>query len=449
MSHEHDHDHSEYSLWLLLFPRPAGFHDHRGALGLGHGDGHGYRRRRRPPPVSLPQRQAARFAWRSCVGKEERYWMGWPGASYDIDARQADYTKTMADAAAKLGVELEVDAEPIADMAGGGRAAGAVQAVAARRRGPDRRWALHPDFWPHAERFLAERGDIPTIVFSPMGTSFTGQLAEDAQRGEVLRRRHAGFRLAGHRHPHVAHDLGHEEHAAVHHQRRQDRGQAARRDRHHAALHPLGALDRGAGEARSHRRGEGPGRPSSPRTAKKIVEPTPEDVINAAKTYVVAKRIMAAENCQGISLNCLGLIGTRPIPCPPCMAWQTLNDEGSVGICECDWNAGISLRLCALLTGPARLHAGSRPEHGQRHADGRPLHFGHQAPRFRPAGRADDPAQPQRVGPRHLAASALAGGRAGHGDEVRRPEADHPRHRHRWWPTSTRPRPAAAAPRSS
>jgi hypothetical protein len=60
---------------------------------------------------------------------------------------------------------------------------------------------------------------------------------------------------------------------------------------------------------------------------------------------------MAAENCQGISLNCLGLIGTRRIPCPPCMAWQTLNDQASVGFCECDWNAGISLRLCALLCG--------------------------------------------------------------------------------------------------
>jgi len=31
------------------------------------------------------------------------------------------------------------------------------------------------------------------------------------------------------------------------------------------------------------------------------------------------------------------------------MAWQKLNDGRSVGCCECDWNAGISLRLCSLL----------------------------------------------------------------------------------------------------
>jgi hypothetical protein len=85
--------------------------------------------------------------------------------------------------------------------------------------------------------------------------------------------------------------------------------------------------------------------------AQKIVEPKEEDIVNAAKSYVVAKRIMAAENCQGISLNCLGLVQTRRIPCPPCMAWLMLNDEGLVGCCECDVTSAISLRLCSSLTG--------------------------------------------------------------------------------------------------
>jgi hypothetical protein len=84
-------------------------------------------------------------------------------------------------------------------------------------------------------------------------------------------------------------------------------------------------------------------------TATKIVEPKPADVLNAAKNYFVARRIMAAENCQGISLNCLELVRSRRIPCPPCMAWQKLNNERSMGFCECDWNAGIGLWLCSLL----------------------------------------------------------------------------------------------------
>ena len=74
-------------------------------------------------------------------------------------------------------------------------------------------------------------------------------------------------------------------------------------------------------------------------------------MINAAKTYVVAKRIMAAENCQGISLNCLGLIGKRLIPCPPCMAWQTLNDEASVALANATGMQPFRCGYAHVLTG--------------------------------------------------------------------------------------------------
>ena len=37
--------------------------------------------------------------------KTDRYWMGWPGACYDIKGRDAEFTKIMTDAAEKLGVQ--------------------------------------------------------------------------------------------------------------------------------------------------------------------------------------------------------------------------------------------------------------------------------------------------------------------------------------------------------
>ena len=74
-----------------------------------------------------------------------------------------------------------------------------------------------------------------------------------------------------------------------------------------------------------------------------------------------------------------------------------------------------------LVDRPARLHARPRAQHGQRHVHGRALLVAHQAPRLRPARRAGDPPQPQRVGARRLAAGDLAGGRAGDGDDVRGP----------------------------
>jgi hypothetical protein len=85
--------------------------------------------------------------------------------------------------------------------------------------------------------------------------------------------------------------------------------------------------------------------------AQKIVEPTPQDILNSAINYFVAKRIMAAENCQGISLDCLGLVRVHRTPCPPCIAWSRLLDEGGVGTCEADKMAGISQLMTAQLIG--------------------------------------------------------------------------------------------------
>jgi len=45
--------------------------------------------------------------------KVEKYWMGWPGAAYDIKARQADYTRIITSAAKKFGVQLDVMSEPL------------------------------------------------------------------------------------------------------------------------------------------------------------------------------------------------------------------------------------------------------------------------------------------------------------------------------------------------
>jgi len=84
------------------------------------------------------------------------------------------------------------------------------------------------------------------------------------------------------------------------------------------------------------------------RNAKKIVEPTKKDILAAAGNYTVCRRLMAAENCQGFSMDCLGPVSNRLIQ-PPCMAFSRLRDEGGLGTCEADWNAAISTRLTNLL----------------------------------------------------------------------------------------------------
>jgi hypothetical protein len=73
--------------------------------------------------------------------------------------------------------------------------------------------------------------------------------------------------------------------------------------------------------------------------AQKIIEPTPADILEAAKNYIVCRRLMEAEGCQGIAIDCLGWKN------PVCLAYSKLRDEGIVASCEQDANAAIGMLL--------------------------------------------------------------------------------------------------------
>ncbi len=224
-----------------------------------------------------------------------------------------------------------------------------MQTVAAGRH--DRRGRrLSPEYWPHADKLAAGKGDVPLVVFSHMGTSFTGHLqaTRKAEKCFVAATQDQDWLATGMKLLRTIWDMKTTRLCIVDGEHTRDEvlpviGTTLHRipltrwtdvlAKQELTDEVRALADEFAG------------------TAKKIVEPNRQDVLNAAKNYFVARRIMQAENCQGISLNCLGLVRGRKIPCPPCMAWQKLNDEGSVGCCECDWNAAISLRLCSLLTG--------------------------------------------------------------------------------------------------
>ena len=105
---------------------------------------------------------------------QAKYWMSWPGNDYNADACQAEFTERLTKIAQELGIQLEVDPAALEDAA-------TVDAALARMRQspPDGIMVIqmHLSYWKAAtDRFLENRGEIPTIVFSRLGTSFTGHL---------------------------------------------------------------------------------------------------------------------------------------------------------------------------------------------------------------------------------------------------------------------------------
>ena len=277
----------------------------------------------------------------------KEYWMGWPGASYDIAARQKQYTQLVTEAAKKDGVVLDVRPEPI-------DTAEKIAKLAAECKSapPSGMLIISQNLnmsWPLLGRFCDERPqDLPTIVFSPMGTSFTGHLAHTRNKPRVLTAatQDLDWLAKGVHMIKAHHDMKHSRLLIMRNKTNKDQQLAVigttlcnrpleRWLEVHEQIKEDDAVKGLAAEFTKQ--------------AKKIVEPNEQDVLNSAKAYFIARRLMDEENCDGISLNCLGLLGDKKVNCGPCMAWGKLNSERSVGCCECDWNAAISLRLVSYL----------------------------------------------------------------------------------------------------
>ena len=110
--------------------------------------------------------------------KPRPYWLGWPGTTYDLDQHQKEYRARLAGSCQRLGIELHEEAKPVEDEAG---VTAFLKAV--RERKPDGLLVIlqHMNCWGWADRLAKEAG-VPLIVFSPIGTSFTGHVAGISRR---------------------------------------------------------------------------------------------------------------------------------------------------------------------------------------------------------------------------------------------------------------------------
>jgi hypothetical protein len=239
----------------------------------------------------------------------EKYWMGWPGGTYDIRGSQALYTKTMNEAAEKMGVQMEVIPEPLVDQAA---VAAFVEKV--KQSPPDGLLVSMQamSHWPMANFIAEQKGDLPLVIFSPMGTSFTGHLqpTRKVTKCFVGATQDVGWLADAVKMFRTIWDMKQTRLCIVAGDKVRDQ-----------PLDVIGTTLHYIPESRWIEQFKKTETTDEVRAiadyytkeAKKIVEPTAEDILNASKLYVVARQIMADENCQGISVNCLP-IGTPPSP---------------------------------------------------------------------------------------------------------------------------------------
>lgn len=85
------------------------------------------------------------------------------------------------------------------------------------------------------------------------------------------------------------------------------------------------------------------------RDFERVVEPSEEDLLNAAKIYLALKRLCEREDANAIAINCGRFTEERPLV--PCLAFAKLIDEGIVCACEGDVTATISALILHAVSG--------------------------------------------------------------------------------------------------
>lgn len=274
------------------------------------------------------------------------YWLGWPGTAYDVEKHSAEYLRLTRESAKKLGIEAAIEDPPIQDDA---RVGTLVHRVKAEK--PDALLVIlqHMHCWGWADKLAKECG-VPTIIFSPIGTSFTGHVLEISRRPGVYvvsslewPAVEAGFRMVRAKRMFEESRIlwihGNQRNETVL-ERLGTKVRAIPRDTFNKLYDQAPVTEEVRAVAADLRK-----------NAQRVVEPSETDLLNAARVYITAKRLLADEKATALSMDCLGMVGAKLVPTPPCGAWMMLQDQGVTAGCEADLHGATSLMLTSFLLG--------------------------------------------------------------------------------------------------
>lgn len=274
------------------------------------------------------------------------YW-SWPGSSFDPVDRQKAYSEKLRAIEQGLGIRLLLEQKPIDTPADAAEFLARVKQSA-----PDGLLLIpfQKQHWEHVMRIVREAG-IPAVVLATLGVLLVDHIRQLHRAGGAylvssqdnldaveygLRMIRTSRRMKDARIvsitgskttetivPHLGTQVRTIPHARFVEQYRRTAVTPAIRDL-----------------AEAYRRG-----------AKQIVEPSPEDILDAARSYFALKAIAAEEHADALMMECLSGLRLPHQHCPPCMGFMSLRDEGFPTGCQADLSATLTLMLVQELFG--------------------------------------------------------------------------------------------------
>ena len=283
------------------------------------------------------------------VLRQRKYWMGWPGASYPVDRYEKEYPEKAERIGDELGISVKF-AETVYDEGGVKRFLETL-----RTDPPDGvlviplsmgMWELADKITDSSKLAACSTVGMPTVVFASIGTVFTGHVRERAKKKGVyfissldFQQVKTGLKMIG-----TKRKLASDRILVL-------KGDAKKPEE--KVVENLDVEVRTVGRQKVKEAYEDVDETEEVKeiaeeymeTAQKTVEPTRQDVINAARMYVACKNLLAEYEATAITMDCLGLVGSRLIDTTPCMGFSKLNDEGTPAACEADFDAILTMLL--------------------------------------------------------------------------------------------------------
>jgi hypothetical protein len=265
--------------------------------------------------------------------------MRWPGEIYDGEAARIRYIEKIKDASEELGIQADITTKPIYSLEEGerwitdamdGQADGILMVTLDRQE----------HTWPTVGKAID--AGIPTVVYSPLGSSFTTNTqlycnrdgafiasTDDFNQAVLgMRMLKAGAKIRETRYLVIIQGIDEISEVSLDHFGTRLRYMPA--DHFINEYQGLKNSDK-ARELADHYMDN----------AVHIHGATHEDVVNGARSYFAVINLLEREEADAVTMDCLGVLGPKQISLP-CLAWSRLNDSGIPAACEGDLEACLT-----------------------------------------------------------------------------------------------------------
>jgi hypothetical protein len=265
----------------------------------------------------------------------------WPGSTFDAEAQQKKYMRRIKEMERNLGMQILMDEQPLDGEADAARFIDEV-----KQSEPDGLLLIpfKKGHWGRVKRIIQET-KMPTVVLATLGVLLVGHINE-------LHRKPGVYMISS------LEDLDAVEYGMkmIRTSRRMKESRIINIDgtevktrlvpvlgteirtipheRFYEEFRRTEATEAVRKLARAYRK-----------NAKKVVEPSKADILEAAKAYFALKRVVEAEEADAVMMNCLPGLKRPHKHVPPCMGFMSLRDEGIPAGCQSDLDSTVTLLL--------------------------------------------------------------------------------------------------------